>query len=77
MIEKIFILQDADPMVFYGVNNANLRMLRALFSKLRIVGRGSVLKVIGNPEDIAEFDVVYEAIIDIVSIIISSPRKIL
>ena len=62
MIEKIFILQDADPMVFYGVNNANLRMLRALFSKLRIVGRGSVLKVIGNPEDIAEFDVVYEAI---------------
>ena len=49
-------------MVFYGVNNANLRMLRALFSKLRIVGRGSVLKVIGNPEDIAEFDVVYEAI---------------
>jgi len=62
LIEKIFILQDADPMVFYGVNNANLRMLRALFSKLRIVGRGSVLKVIGNPEDIAEFDVVYEAI---------------
>ncbi|WP_423862300.1 PhoH family protein [Alloprevotella tannerae] len=62
MIEKIFILQDADPMVFYGVNNANLRMLRALFSKLRIVGRGSVLKIIGNPEDIAEFDVVYEAI---------------
>ena len=49
-------------MVFYGVNNANLRMLRALFSKLRIVGRGSVLKIIGNPEDIAEFDVVYEAI---------------
>jgi len=62
LIEKIFILQDADPMVFYGVNNANLRMLRALFSKLRIVGRGSVLKIIGNPEDIAEFDVVYEAI---------------
>ena len=56
MIEKHFVIEEADPIVFYGPSNANLRMLRALCPKLRIVGRGNVLKVMGNEEDMAEFE---------------------
>lgn len=43
-------------MVFYGANNANLRMLRALCPKLRIMARGGVMRVMGGEEDVAAFE---------------------
>lgn len=48
MIEKHIILEDVDPVVFYGVNNVNIRMVKALYPKLRIVARGNVLHVMGD-----------------------------
>ena len=45
MIEKHFFLEDADPAIFFGAGNANLRLVRALRPKLRIMGRDNVLKV--------------------------------
>ena len=48
MIEKHIILEDVDPVVFYGVNNANIQMVKALYPKLRIVARGNVLHVLGD-----------------------------
>ena len=56
MFEKHIILEEADPAVFYGVNNANMQMLKALYPKLRIVGRGNVIKVLGDEEDMASFE---------------------
>ena len=47
MIERIIIIDNADPVSFYGVNNCNMHLLRNLFPKLRIAARGSVIKVIG------------------------------
>ena len=37
MIEKHIVLEDVDPVVFYGVNNTNIQMIKALYPKLRIV----------------------------------------
>ena len=48
MIEKHIILEDVDPVVFYGVNNVNIQMVKALYPTLRIVARGNVLHVIGD-----------------------------
>ena len=62
MIEKHFVLEEADPVVFYGVGNANLRMLRALCPKLRIIGRDNVLKVMGSEEEMADFEDTFQAI---------------
>ena len=59
MTERHFIIEEADPVVFYGVNNANLRMLRALLPKLRIIGRDNVLKVMGGEEELAEFEEIF------------------
>lgn len=56
MIEKHFVIGDADPAIFYGVGNQNLRLLRALCPKLRIVARDNVMKVMGGEEDMAEFE---------------------
>lgn len=56
MIERIIIIDNADPVNFYGVNNANMQLIRNLFPKLRIAARGSVIKVIGEDSETAEFE---------------------
>lgn len=53
MIEKHVVLEDIDPVTFYGVNNGHFQMLRSLFPKLRIVARDNVIRMHGSEEDIA------------------------
>ena len=62
MIDKHLILEEADPQIFYGARNANLRMLRALSPKLRITARDNVVRVVGNEEDIATFEEQFAAL---------------
>lgn len=56
MIEKHIILEDIDPVIFYGVNNANIQIIKALFPKLRIVARGNVIKVLGDETEMCAFE---------------------
>ena len=56
MIEKHIVLEDIDPVIFYGVNNVHLQMIKALFPKLRIVGRDNVIRVLGDEEQMAKFE---------------------
>ena len=56
MIEKHIVLEDIDPVIFYGVNNANKQMIKALYPKLRIVARGNVIKVMGDEEEMCAFE---------------------
>ena len=56
MIEQIIILEHIDPVVFFGINNSNIQLLKTLFPKLRIVARGNAIKVIGNVEDVPLFE---------------------
>ncbi len=51
MIERIYILENVDPVIFYGVNNVNIQLIKTLFPKLRIVARGNVMKVIGDESE--------------------------
>ena len=54
MIEKHIVLEDIDPVKFYGVNNAHLQMIKSLYPKLRIVARDNVLRVLGDEEEMAK-----------------------
>lgn len=56
MIERIVIIDNADPVSFYGVNNCNMQLIRNLFPKLRVAARGTVIKVIGDEDETAEFE---------------------
>lgn len=56
MIERIIIIDNVDPVVFYGVNNCNIQLIRNLFPKLRMVARGSVIKVIGDEQETSVFE---------------------
>jgi phosphate starvation-inducible PhoH-like protein len=55
LIEKHIVLEDIDPVVFYGVGNAHLQMMKALYPKLRIVARDNVLRIMGDEEQMAAF----------------------
>lgn len=56
MIERIIILDNVDPVVFFGVNNNNIQLLKTLYPKLRIMTRGNVIKVSGEETAIADFE---------------------
>ena len=60
MIEKHYILEESDPAIFYGANNAHLKMLRALCPKLRIMARDNVVRTVGSEEDVAAFEEILE-----------------
>jgi len=56
LIEKHIILEDIDTVVFYGVGNSHLQIIRSLFPKLRIVARDNVIRVLGDEQQIAVFE---------------------
>ena len=56
MIEKHIVLEDIDPVVFYGVNNGHLQMIKSLFPKLRIVARDNVIRILGDEEEMAKVE---------------------
>ena len=56
MTEKHIVLEDIDPVVFYGVGNGHLQMLKALYPKLRIVARDNVMRVLGDEQQMAHFE---------------------
>ena len=56
MTEKHIILEDIDPVAFYGVGNSHLQMVRSLFPKLRIMARDNVIRVLGDEEELCAFE---------------------
>jgi phosphate starvation-inducible PhoH-like protein len=56
MTEKHIILEDIDPVVFYGTGNCHMQMIKALWPKLRIVARDNVVKAIGDEETLEAFE---------------------
>lgn len=60
LIEKHIILEDIDPVAFYGVNNVHLQMIRSLYPKLRILARDNVIRVLGDEEQMCVFEDVVE-----------------
>ena len=56
MIEKHIVLEDIDPVTFYGVNNTHLQVVRSLFPKLRIMARDNVLRILGDEEELCTFE---------------------
>lgn len=56
MIERIVIIDNVDPICFYGVNNANMQLIKNLYPKLRISARGSVIRVVGEEHETSDFE---------------------
>lgn len=56
MNELIIELTEISPRDFFGLQNANIDLLKKYFPKLKIVARGSKIKAYGDEEVLDEFD---------------------
>ncbi|AVI51824.1 phosphate starvation-inducible protein PhoH [Pukyongia salina] len=56
MNELIIELTEISPRDFFGLQNANIDLLKKYFPKLKIVARGSKIKAYGDEEILEEFD---------------------
>ncbi|MCY1635916.1 PhoH family protein [Marinifilum sp. D737] len=56
MIEKSISLGVIDPLEFYGINNAKLEVVKELFPKLKIVGRGNEIIASGEEKILEVFE---------------------
>lgn len=54
MTESIINLETVNPIEFFGVNNGKLDILKKRFPLLKILSRGSQIKLSGSPEQISE-----------------------
>ena len=77
MIERIVIIDSVDPQCFYGVNNANMQLIKNLFPKLRISARGSVIRIIGEEGESAEFEKKIKALTDYAEHYNSLPEEVI
>jgi phosphate starvation-inducible PhoH-like protein len=55
MTEVTIILEDIDPVIFYGANNSLLDKIRGFFPKLKLIARGNELKCMGEETEVTVF----------------------
>lgn len=56
MTEKIFSIETYSAVEIYGVNDSNINYIKACFPKLKFIVRGEYIKVIGEENDINDFE---------------------
>ena len=62
-MEKLFSLDDIDYRHFWGANDHSLDFIRLLFPKLKLIVRGEMLKAVGNDDDLAVFELKFNAML--------------
>lgn len=63
MNEVNISIEDINPAILWGPNNENFEILKSHFPKLRIVARGSELKIIGDEKEAGLFNVKFARVI--------------
>lgn len=64
MNELLIELSEISPREFFGQQNEHIELLKKYFPKLKIVARGSKIKVFGDEEMLEEFDKRFSMLMD-------------
>lgn len=56
MQEKTIEIEGVSPVDLLGVNEQKLKLIRTYFPKLKIISRGNIIKVVGEPDVIEAFE---------------------
>ena len=56
MNEKTIELEAINPLDIYGIHDANLELIKKFFPKLKIIARGNMIKVMGDDDEINQFE---------------------
>ncbi|CAI8360190.1 MAG: PhoH-like protein [Polaribacter sejongensis] len=63
MNERIIELTEISPKDFFGAQNSTIEQLKKYFPKIKLVARGSNLKIYGEPEILDAFETRFERLI--------------
>ncbi|MBT3385746.1 MAG: PhoH family protein [Prolixibacteraceae bacterium] len=63
-MDKQILLEGIDPLEFFGINNSKLDLIKKLFPKIKITGRGNSLYIQGEPNEIILFEKKFALILD-------------
>ncbi|MFT7442968.1 MAG: phosphate starvation-inducible PhoH-like protein, partial [Maribacter sp.] len=63
MNERIIELTDISPEDFFGAQNSTIEQLKRYFPKIKIVARGSKLKIFGEASVLDEFEIRFERLV--------------
>jgi phosphate starvation-inducible PhoH-like protein len=61
--ERIIELTDISPEDFFGAQNSTIEQLKRYFPKIKIVARGSKLKIFGEASVLDEFEIRFERLV--------------
>jgi len=64
--EKIVSIDFLNPIDVYGANNVHLDLLKKLFPKIKIVARGEIIKLNGEPDELELFEEKFSLILNYV-----------
>lgn len=64
MGERVIKIVSVNPVEIYGVNDSTLDQLKKYFPKLKIVARGDTVKLAGDEEDIAHFEMKFNFLLE-------------
>lgn len=56
MNERSILLEEINPIDFFGTQNTTMKLVKTYFPKLKIVARGSQIKAFGEPVILDEFE---------------------
>ena len=56
MTEKNILIESVNPLDVFGVNDSNFKILKKHFPKLKLIARGTEIKVIGDEAEIISFE---------------------
>lgn len=62
-VERNYNFPDVNPLEVFGVNNANLKLLKEAYPGVKFVARGTALKTLGEPEKLAALSAIIESIL--------------
>ena len=54
MTEQIINLESVNPIEFFGVNNSKFELIKKRFPLLKILSRGSQIKIAGHPDEVEQ-----------------------
>ncbi|MGN7204015.1 PhoH family protein [Pedobacter sp. SAFR-022] len=63
MNEKKLTLESVDPAQFWGTNNEHYELIKLAFPKLKIVARGTDIKVLGDERELQNFENKFNALV--------------
>lgn len=56
-MQELYIkVESANPVEIFGINNSHIQLLKTFFPKLQLIARGSTLKVMGEQEELQNFE---------------------